>query len=262
MLVEALTYLLTPCSRPARRRGYLSQAIALEARWKRCHRAWQPHVEECRTVVRAAMARCGSHQRVTVLGSGLGLEIPLDDLAATFGEVVLVDMVHLPSLRRRVRRFANVRLIERDVTGAVADLDADLVVSANLLSQLPLLPLDRLAAATAPANRAAFARHLIENHLNWLCRLGTVACLVTDVDRRTCDGDRVLDRQDALFGADLPEADREWLWTIAPRPEVERHTDQVRRVVGVFDLNAGRGRQILSGTRQESPGVPATPAGP
>ncbi|HYD29414.1 MAG TPA: hypothetical protein VEB64_00940 [Azospirillaceae bacterium] len=252
MIREALGWLVTPCGPEARRLGYLSESLALAARRRRCRAAWQPHIDAAQGVVRDAVARCRGRGRVVVLGSGLLAEIPLEALAESFAEVMLVDMVHLPSVRRRARRLPNVRLVERDVTGTaealahgrrpepapppLAEFAADLAVSANLLSQLPLLPLERLDGPGA----AAFARALIEGHLDWLKRLAPVACLITDVERLTVDGQGVRDRSDALFGVELPPGGREWLWTVAPRPELFRDADRVHRMVGFADLAPGQ----------------------
>ncbi|MFJ5370638.1 hypothetical protein ACIPIA_15600, partial [Bosea sp. CER48] len=89
-----------------------------------------------------------------ILGSGLLRDIPLGLLAANFDRVLLVDAVHLPQVRLRMRLRQNVVMLTRDLTGAagwlagkdqgradpladlVADPTVDLVVSANLLSRL------------------------------------------------------------------------------------------------------------------------------
>ena len=92
---------------------------------------------------------------------------PSTYLADTFDKVVLVDILHLPVVQKRVWAFANVELFTNDHTGVakttwdhvqqgrtgalpsappshLADTgpcgDSDLVVSANLLTQLPLMP--------------------------------------------------------------------------------------------------------------------------
>lgn len=149
MLSELFEYLTTPCPRWARERGYLNQAIRLHTRARRCRAAWQPHVTACRQLILEAMALCSGEGAALVLGSGLLLEVPLSELAARFTEVVLVDAVHLAPVRRAMRAYPNVRLVNADLTGTAPGAPAPAAlwgeraflfgVSANLLSQLPLL---------------------------------------------------------------------------------------------------------------------------
>ena len=132
---------------------------------------WEEHFERTRAVIRAAVARCRSRRKAVVLGSGWLNDVPLADLAAAFREVILVDAVHPFSVRRRVRRLPNVRLLTTDISGVAeavfraartpgplprhmpdlfcADSEVDLVASVNLLSQLPYWPEQYLLRAGA-----------------------------------------------------------------------------------------------------------------
>lgn len=270
MLAEFLHYVATPCRREARSLGYLLHAIAVWARHRRCRSAWAPHVAECRGLVHAAVERCDRHRRALVVGSGLLAEVPIADLARRFDEVVLVDMVHLLPARRAAWRWPNIRLVEADVTGAVAPLrailaaggtaalpldalpapfagespdadlpDIDLVISANLLSQLPLVPLEAIEGRSrhyGETDLTAFAEALIRGHLAWLTGLGAVACLFTDVEDLTLKDGRVVEREDTLFGVALPPPDRRWPWDIAPAPEEYPDRDRRLTVAGYIDL--------------------------
>lgn len=251
MLVEALEYLITPCPPWARRLGYLTQAVGLRARHRRLRARWRPHLEACRSFILETMAAAPGRGRAVVLGSGLLLDVPVAALAAEFREVILVDAVHLVPERLRARRWPHVRMIAADVTGAVAapagmlpppgppaglaGLDCDFVVSANMLSQLPLALLARPGAALDAVARTAFARGLIERHLDHLRELAPLACLIADRESLILDGDTVIDREDLLSGAILPAPGREWWWELAPRPELYRRYD-VRHRVGGFAL--------------------------
>ncbi|MEQ8665020.1 MAG: hypothetical protein RIC16_04785 [Rhodospirillales bacterium] len=247
MLVEALHYLITPCDPRLRRLGYLRELIATEARARRCRHAWRPHLERARAVIETAIAETRERDRAVVLGGGLIHDIPLDALARAFRNVALVDVCFARRTRRAVRALPNVTLQTFDLTGVAdqlaagaphievggaaspgrhATLDwicsADLVISANLLSQLPLIPLGFLLRRDGPGDGTALddlARALIDDHLGLLknCR-GTV-CLITELERLTCDGDAVVERDSAVFGADLDLAGETWTWDIAPRPE-------------------------------------------
>jgi hypothetical protein len=237
--------------------GFAADAVALWSRATRCRRAWADHEARCREVVRAAMADLPRRRAAVVLGSGLCRDIPLEDLAAAFASVVLVDAVHLPPVRRRARRHHNIRFVTRDLTGAadwllgraagrvdpvadlVADGSIDLVVSANLLSQLPL-PIERaFEEGRASAARADLADRVVGWHLADLARFRARVCLLTDVeclDVAAQPGAPVLARLDLLRGARLPPPDESWTWTVAPPGEVERGVALVHRVHAYRDL--------------------------
>lgn len=264
MLAEWYRYLTTPCPPHLRSLGYLRQLIGLRSRFDRCHRAWLPHLERSKAVILEAAERAGTGQAL-VLGSGLLLDVPLGALAARFDELVLVDLIHLSEVRREVARFANVRLIELDVTGVVErvhrlgragggvlpsccpayflDQEFDLVVSVNLLSQLPLVPLEYLERKARSIDQRSlrdFARSLILNHLDWLSAFSGVVCLITDRERLVYQGENLVDREDALWAVGSELQGREWIWRIAPRGEIDRRHELCHRVVAVADLNSAR----------------------
>ena len=255
MLIEWLKHATTPCPRHLREMGYLREAIALDARRRRHRRAWRPHVEACHDVIRASAGACRRKDRAVILGSGPLYDIPLRDLSRSFKEVILVDLIHLPEAGAKARRCKNVHLMNRDVTGVVeavhrigagevplagADLPlegADMVVSANLLSQLPLLPAAWLEGQGQGQDATSFARALVTDHLAALGAFPGVACLITEVERRMTDGGRVLGSEDPLWGVAPPSGGREWTWAIAPRPEVSPDYDLGYRMRGIADLN-------------------------
>ena len=45
MLKELTDYIATPCLPQFRRLGYLKEAVSIMARYRRCRKAWQPHLE-------------------------------------------------------------------------------------------------------------------------------------------------------------------------------------------------------------------------
>lgn len=247
MLAEWITFLTTPCPWPLRRLGYLREVIGTQSRYRRCAAAWAPHLENSRRAILAAAHDLPARRKVTVLGSGLLLDVPLAELAALFDEVALVDVLHLRPVRRAARRFSNVRLIAADVSGVIGQLpdpgavppspdlpdgDADLVVSANLLTQLPFLPCRWLSRrADSEEAIAAFARALMGEHLQALARLPGRVCLITEVEHRLCNGGDTVSTFDPLYGLDVGTATDEWLWDIAPSPEINRRYDVRYRVV-------------------------------
>ncbi len=97
-----------------------------------------------------------------------------------------------------MRRYRNVERVTADLSGAgpmilgsareptdtvgalCSGLEPDLVVSANLLSQLPILPIDWFDARGLPGP-PDLGRRIIERHLDALARLPARICLVTDI---------------------------------------------------------------------------------
>lgn len=251
MLAELALHALTPANPLARRFGLLREGIALWSRGLRQRKAWEAHQARCRTIIAEVAAALPRRRKVVVLGSGPARDIPLDALCASFDEVVLVDIVHLPLLRLKLWRQSKVRLVSRDLTGAMAwlageakgrqdpladlanDDSVDLVISANLLSQLawPVAEWleDNPARATAlPDNLPA---RCIAWHLDDLARFKGCVCLISDVEMVERDREGTIhDRLDLMFGIALPKEDESWLWPVAPFGEAERDREYVHKV--------------------------------
>ena len=101
------------------------------------------------------MKNISSHQAILILGSGPLHEIPIEELSLQFKEVVLVDIVHLKATKKKVAHLKNVHFIEHDISELEHDLmdkkrlmiqvpsrfldrEWGMVISANILSQIPL----------------------------------------------------------------------------------------------------------------------------
>ncbi len=253
MLWELAQTLTTPAPWRLRRLGHVRESVRLRARSRRCRAAWALHLAAAHAIVREAVHVCPGRTRAVVLGSGLLDDVPLEHLAAAFATVVLVDAVHPWPARRRAGRLPNVRLATANLSGVGPDgtlrdpladlpgqgllgqepgLQADLVVSANLLSQLPILPLDRLGSRAPPGLGA----DILRAHLAALPRLGRQVCLIADTEAQEIGrGGRVFERYGLLHGVPLGAPAREWDWELAPFGEESRRYRVVHRVVGFPD---------------------------
>ena len=263
MLREAWAWLSTPCNGEARRLGYLKEAIAFESRRWRCGEAWRDHLAHCHAAVRKSLARCARHGTALVLGSGLALEYPLAELAARFERVVLADMVHLRSVRRLAARHANVVLAETDLTGMaqrllahggaatraelaawgatppapLADLGrVDWVLSANVLSQLPLLPVAWLTRRRPDIGDAAldhFGRSLMLRHLDLLANFDAERLLLADAEHTVRDAaGTIVEHTDFAGALGLDgHAFASWQWPLAPAGELAGGWSREHRVV-------------------------------
>lgn len=253
MLIEVLQYLTTPCPGPFRRMGYLKELIATEARELRCRTVWKPHLDRSKSVIANAANASAGNGKVVVIGAGMLADIPLDLLTKKFKRVELVDVCFTMQTRWNTWRHPRIELTTCDVTGVttalakgelpvpgmpmnVAFADADLVVSVNVLSQLPLVPLQALAKSHPLLDDGtihAFAQGIIRHHLAMLETCRGTACLVTEVERQIRNGDQLIEAQDPLWGVMPDRAGDEWLWDLAPRPEASPDYDIRNRVKGM-----------------------------
>jgi hypothetical protein len=262
MIPQAIEYLATPCSRPLRGMGYLRELMAIRGRAWRCWSAWKPHLEKSKSVIRAAMEHCRERRKAVILGSGMLYDVPVDELSESFREVLLVDIVHplknwLPSIRHK-----NLRCVTADVTGRAEEVfrvakltgttlprtepslllddpEVDLVVSLNLLSQLPVIPTTYLerVGVHPPEAIQAFTQHLIASHLAYLQRFECTVALITDVEKLTLNrAGTIIGKSSLLRGLELPCDGESWIWQLAPCPEAARDYSYHRRVVGISGL--------------------------
>lgn len=276
MLAEWFTQLTTPCQKPFRQLGYLSELIAIKYRHQRCQTAWQPHLDACKKLIAETAENTTATRSVVVLGSGQLLDIPIDALVRRFDRVYLVDICHLRNSRNVAKKHSNIELIETDISGTVAALldwtpgedlpepdpavdvlaDASYVISSNLLAQLPLAPLSYLennAPDLTELARDNFARLVLAHHLTLLQNLDCPVTLISEVHHVVSNGDQIIKKNDPLYGQVLPGADVEWWWDLAPRPELSSDFDLKLRVVGISDLKAASYERTCRNTTLAAP---------
>ncbi|KLN61114.1 hypothetical protein WH96_08060 [Kiloniella spongiae] len=264
MLSEAFSFLFAKCENKFRRFGYLHEAIAIDARFQRCQSAWASHLENTRSEISSAICKLSKHKKVIVLGAGAGHDIPLNNLERQFEMVVLVDVVFLKSIRQKARRSSSIFLVEADLTGLVtsveqlkpgfdvsevrsnppADLlkDADLVISCNVLSQLPINIQNWLIKSGIDEDSDKLkicCRNIVIDHLTWLEGCEAPVLLITDLDRQLSavsePGKEDL-RDNALYGLKFNKLDKSWIWNIAPSPEIDKNYN-LKHLVGSVYLN-------------------------
>ncbi|MEK7416039.1 MAG: hypothetical protein AAB263_22270, partial [Planctomycetota bacterium] len=243
MLREFAARLLTPFPRPARRMGFLHEQIAIRARERRQRLAWAPHLTQARAVICEAAERCSKHDLAVVVGAGVCLDIPVRELAQRFKRVVLLDVGFLDRTT-----IPSVERITFDATGCLqywhdhprasdpeqiartADAgwpsglaQPDLLISANLLGQLHILPAAWLErhGPLPDGFSDRLALSLAERHVHWLRSHTATRCLIADLAELVLDRNGTLVDEQPLPAAmvSLPAAERTWDWDIAPIPE-------------------------------------------
>ncbi|OLP58050.1 hypothetical protein BJF93_05270 [Xaviernesmea oryzae] len=251
MILEALNYAATAALTPAAFRPFIGGSIRLWARARRCARDWAPHEAQCHRAVEEMVATLKQRRTVVVLGSGLLRDVPVKTLSRAFDTVVLVDLVHLASVRAwlTLNGIRNAKLISRDLSGDQEGVNSaaeplaflrqvptlDLVISANILSQMPIGRRRSFEARNLPVDEAALSG-IIAAHLQGLSMLPCRRLLLTDTDYtvRNRQG-QVLEHFDLLLGQPAPAASRSWAWTVAPFGEEGREIEIIHRAIAAED---------------------------
>ncbi|MFO0878509.1 MAG: hypothetical protein U0840_14310 [Gemmataceae bacterium] len=261
MLAEWIERLFSTCPLPLRELGCLREMLGIRRRWRLHRTAWSAHCEATRRFLLHTLDRCPSKRKVVVLGSGWLHDVPLDELAQRFQQVILVDVFHPWAVRWQARRHGHVTLVAGDVTGVLDQVwqagyetlaslptprpqvftstdDLDLTVSLNLLSQLPVMP-EQYLLRSGYYTRAAvqtLCRNLVQAHLDLLAGLPGQVALITDMEIRTLDATgQVVRASPTLYGATLPWQGESWDWTLVPPRPAPPHHAEVLRVVAIND---------------------------
>ena len=250
MLSELLTHITTPCPQYVRHMDYLDEVIAMKRRYERNRTAWQPHLEHTRRFVLSAAGKCRNRNKAVILGSGLLLDVPLQELSTLFQEVVLLDIVFLPEVRRSIKRYGNVRLVQHDVTNMAKKLHENihhgprvlpeaapmvpeidqhtgLVVSLNVLSQLWVGPRAyalRKLSGLSEEQVDDWCRQIVESHYAFLRSMPCTVCLIADYEfvKRDQEG-KIVSQGSTITGLNLPDPDASWTWNIVPIGERDRY---------------------------------------
>lgn len=268
MLREIWTYLTTKTTqKSARIFGHLYESIALIEREKRCRLQWESHCNNCKNAILNQAQIIKNKNAVLILGSGHLHEIPIEELAVLFKKIHLVDIVHLRKTKKKYRHLHNVHFIEADITELEDQLiknkrptnkvptllqfeKYDLVVSANVLSQLTLHLKNYLAKNAQPnlsdAELNQFLFQVSADHYQYLNNFKTHTVLITDVETQIMNAnEEVLEVETPYINFSLPALVEEWWWNVAPLNEYQKD-HIVKMKVAVFVLNFDSDRTLIN----------------
>lgn len=191
---------------------------------------WDPHLGNSKRFILKEVKKSPYKKKLNIIGAGILLDIPLQELSQMFEQVTLIDILFLPRIKKYVKQFSNVKLLELDITGHVDDVfqnkdkvlsfppalpPADVTVSANLLSQLPLLLMDYLETEDQE-----WGKRIIEQHLELIQTCSPMGILICETNQIYYDKlGQIIEDNDMMLGATLPEPQDKWTWQIAPRGE-------------------------------------------
>lgn len=265
MLPELLLSLRSKSSDIARKSGLLHEQIAIHYREKRCRTHWLSHRQKCQNLIIEAVKTTPQKNRVLVLGSGLFHEIPLKKLSDEFKEVVAVDIVHLPQARSLAKSLPNITLVEQDLTQWLYKMkekpiskagwltvdvptyfqnkNFDLVISANLLSQLHLAPKRVLEGLPKKHHISAeeielCCQKITDAHIQYLKGFKhSKVLLISDIETYFMDKEnKILETHPLKHSSLLPAPEKTWNWHVAPVGEISAEYSLQMKVAG-FILN-------------------------
>lgn len=245
MILEWVDRLRTPATLLAKRWGYTTQSVALKFRARRCRKHWQEHLSHSKSFILEFLQKSSS-KRLTILGSGHLLEIPIQEILQQGIQVTLVDLVHPRHVRALARRYPQqVQLIEKDLSSVLSSLQpkmkasellqiswdslpgwdlpkTEAVVSANLLSQIPLIISESIKMTSQEYED--FARKIRDLHIQRMLEIAPKAALFADFETHYVDrqGKR-LDKETYEVNLRDLRKTQEWLWEISPYGEASPH---------------------------------------
>lgn len=247
MIQELLLSYCTPAARMARRVGYVYSTVALASRYRRCRSAWSAHLRLSRETILEHLP--ADAKSVLIIGSGLLLEIPMAELLKKKDvKIFLLDIVHPLRVRWLARRYpGRIQLIEQDITGCLQffsqglsplkNLDfepaaekiprVDYIVSANLLSQLPLDPIERLRRLKQDwADEKFFkllAQKMGDQHISLLTKQESKVLLIADTRREYFNKNHEkIETSPSAYICDKGRFVKKWNWLISPLGETSK----------------------------------------
>jgi len=206
---------------------------------------WDSHLENSRRFILNAIDLF-KPERVTVLGSGWLLDLPLAEITDKTAEVILADIVHPPEVIKQAGELKGVRVVELDVTGGLIEevwmkrprpflfkkqfstaniiipefnpaFDPGLVISLNILSQLDTLLVKFLTERSKISSNEllAFRKGIQTKHLEFLQRHQSV--LITDTGEIFTDRSGNKTEVKSVL-VDLPggRLKEKWTWNFDP----------------------------------------------
>jgi len=203
--------------------------------------SWNSHLKNCRDFILKALDFY-KPSKVTVLGSGWLLDLPLKEINDLVNEINLVDIIHPPEVKEQVADLKKVSIWEEDVSGGLINevwhkarhrtflnrlrsldgiiineyqpqFDPGMVISLNILTQLENLPLEFLKKRSVKNEESylQFRKEIQSKHISFLRKHKSV--LITDISEVITDSSgNVIENLSVL--TDLPDTKlrEEWTW--------------------------------------------------
>ena len=201
--------------------------------------------------------------KVTVLGSGWLLDLPLAEMLEKTEKIYLVDIVHPPEVIKQAGNLQNVTIVEQDITGGLIeevwnktrefslfiklkslklltipevtfDFDPGFVISLNILTQLESQLLDCLKKRSVVGEEEFmfFRKGIQEKHIDFLKKHRSV--IITDYAEVVTKRSGEITTIPSLL-AELPRGQfsEEWTWDFDMKGRENYNSRSVIKVVSV-----------------------------
>jgi len=244
------------------RMGYYDYQSGLIYRHLNQESGWDDHLEHCRRYILKAIAHY-KPGKVTVLGSGWLLELPVAEIIEKTGKLCLIDIIHPPEVVRQAGKIGNVELIESDVTGGLIEevdkkinrypifkrtgslegiiipeykpeKDPGMIISLNLITQLEtqLVRYLKKKAGISEDEIFCFRKAIQERHIDFLSRYTSV--LITDYEEVITGKNGEVNRVPTLI-ADTPSFidKEEWTWNFDSKGADYYNSTSIMKVLAI-----------------------------
>ncbi len=249
MLKEIFLYLTTPVKKELKE-GHLYESIALGEKSKEFEKLWKRHYDICKQSIWEHIQKTEAKGICMILGSGFCHDIPMNDLLKRFESLYLVDTVHPKSVRKKFKDNKKINFVEADLTSwsyflqnhsiekfdeftpripdEILNVKADFLISDNVMSQLPILPVRKVRNAKLHTEEKEnqLARKIISSHYEFI--KGKRGMIFTDLRCHFFEGMKE-EIHDPLYGFTMPEPIRNWNWELEPLKQTHH--------VGCWDLS-------------------------
>ncbi|HOP57844.1 MAG TPA: hypothetical protein PLR52_00355 [Bacteroidales bacterium] len=248
------------------RMGYYDYQQGLIVNYMNQGEGWLNHQKKCRDFILNAIDFF-LPEKITVLGSGWLLELPLIEMSEKTDEIILVDIIHPPEVIEQTAGIKNLKLLEDDITGGLVEEvwkwagkgiflnrksfpeminipnynleDPGLVISLNVLTQLETLPL-RILEKKAVQDKEkiySFRKKIQDKHISFLKKHKSV--LISDTNEIFMDSAGGTTEERTMLTR-LPEciSKETWMWDLDLKGSNFNRKKSVMEVSAViFDYN-------------------------
>ncbi len=221
--------------------GYYNYQQGLIYRHLNQDEGWKSHEENCRQFILQAID-FRKPDKITVLGSGWLLEVPVAEMAERVKTIILTDIVHPPEVISQTSGLNNISLSGEDITGGLIEEvwkkagnrtflnklnsldtifipeykpaeDPGLVISVNILTQLEALPekLLRKKSRASEEEYLNFRREIQLKHLLFIEKYKGI--LISDIAEILTDrSGKTTEKETALVKLPEGKVKEEWIW--------------------------------------------------
>jgi len=245
------------------RMGYYNYQNNLIFRHLNQEGGWDDHLRQSRQLILKAIDLY-KPRKISVLGSGWLLEMPLAEIINRVEKICLVDIVHPPAVIDQTAGIKNIELVYEDLTGGlieevwdkthkysilkklkslesirikeyVPETDPGMVISLNILTQLESLIIDFLKKRSRiPEDELnTLKRQIQKNHIDFLIRYNSV--LVSDISEIITSKSGIVTTNQTML-TELPQCkfSEEWAWNFDPHGDDYYNKRSKFKVIGLI----------------------------